>query len=86
MRRARVTPDFTVDVRDGNNDSWFRLKLFRKGVIQQGSWNTPEQHTVTPEQHQEIENALLKALDFWRSSVHPRPAPQGPATVIPFRP
>ena len=82
MRRARVTPDFTVNVRDGNNDSWFHLKLFRKGVSQHGSWND----TVTPEQHQEIENALLTALEFWRSSVQPQLAPQGPATIIPLRP
>jgi hypothetical protein len=82
MRRARVTPDFTVEVRDGDNDCWFRLKLFRKGVSQHGSWSGD---TVTPEQHQEIENALLTALEFWRSSVRPRLPPQGPATVIPLR-
>ena len=84
MSRARVTPDFTVNVRNGNEDNWFRLKMFRAGASLHGTWND----TVTPEQHQEIENALLAALEFWRSSVQPiraQSAPQGPATVIPLR-
>jgi hypothetical protein len=84
MTRTRFSPDFMVDVRDENNDSCFCLKWFRRGeaVCKRGSHNS----SVTPEQHQEIENALLTALEFWRSNVRPRPAPQGPATVIPFRP
>jgi hypothetical protein len=83
--RGRFTPDFTVNVRDGNNDGWFRLKMFRAGVSLSGTWS----NTITPERHEEIEGALLAALEFWRSQVQPiqpRPTLQGPATIIQLRP